>query len=150
MQLTKAGYDIFLPLQRPICDELVISDGNRLRRFLIKNVANTNQGPVLSITTHKQILNNSTSIDGIIASRPLNNDVWLVPIEAIVGVQVVRLMNRDDWLIKPVKRLDAPTRIDIHPDVAKSIKEHREIEEGTVKEAEKERGFFNRILSEGE
>ncbi len=152
--LIKSGYDLFLPLQRPIYDELVISDGNLLRRYLVKNVSTSQQGPIITTTIQKdsmRLITDGMSIDGIIASWPLNNEAWLVPIEAICDMQSIRLTNRDDWLIKPIRRLDAPTRIDIHPDVAKQIKERQANEIETVREVDKERKFFDSILSnEGE
>jgi len=152
--LIKSGYDIFLPLQRPLYDELVVSDGNLLRRYIVKGVSRTQQGPMISTTIQQntiRMITDGLSIDGIIASWPLNNEAWIVPMEAVCSMQSVRLSNRDDWLIKPIVRLDAPTRIDIQPEVAKQIKEQRATEEATVEEADRERDYFDSILKqEGE
>ncbi len=147
--LIKSGYDLFLPLQKLLGDELIISDGNRLQRCLIKKVSTTQQGPMLGTTIKQDAMNMMTvglSIDSIIASWPLNNEGWIVPVEAIDGMQSVRLAKRNDWLIEPIRRLDAPTRIDIHPEVAKQIKDMRSVERTTVEEADKERVYFNDIL----
>lgn len=150
--LIKSGYDIFIPLQKLIGDELIISDGNRLQRCLIKKVSTTQQGPLLGTTIQQdamKMLTAGLSIDCILASWPLNNEGWLIPVEAIDGMQTIRLTNRDDWLITPIRRLDAPTRIDIHPEVAKQIKDMRKLENTTVEEADKEREYFDSILNEG-
>lgn len=150
--LIKSGYDIFIPLQKLIGDELIISDGNRLQRCLIKKVSTTQQGPLLGTTIQQdamKMLTTGLSIDCILASWPLNNEGWLIPVEAIDGMQTIRLTNRDDWLITPIRRLDAPTRIDIHPEVAKQIKDMRKLENTTVEEADKEREYFDSILNEG-
>lgn len=150
LQLIKSGYDIFLPLQKLIGDELVISDGNLLRRCLIRKVSTTQQGPLIGTTIQQdtmRMITDGLSIDSIIASWPLNSEAWLVPVEAVSGMQSIRLSNRDDWLIVPIKRLDAPTRVDIHPDVAKQIKEQRRTEDDVVVEADRERKYYDDILS---
>ncbi len=147
--LIKSGYDIFLPLQKLIGDELIISDGNRLQRCLVKNVSTTQQGPMLGTTIQHDAMKMITaglSIDSIIASWPLNSEAWIIPVEAVDGMQSIRLTNRDDWLVVPIRRLDAPTRIDIHPEVARQIKDMRSVESNTVKEADKEREYFDDIL----
>lgn len=151
LQLIKSGYDVFLPLQKLIGDEIVISDGNLLHRCLIRKVSTTQQGPMIGTTIQQntmRMITDGLSIDNIIASWPLNSEAWLVPVEAVSGMQSIRLSNRDDWLIVPIKRLDAPTRIDIHPDVAKQIKEQRRTEEDTIEEADRERKYYDDILSD--
>lgn len=128
---------------------MVISDGNLLSRCLIKKVSATKQGPILSATITKdtmKLMVDGLSIDNIIASWPLNNEAWLIPVGAITGMQSVRLSNRDDWLIAPIRRLDAPTRIDIDPAIAKQIKEQGKAERTTIEEADNERDYFNDIL----
>ncbi len=147
--LIKSGYDLFLPLQKLLGDELIISDGNRLQRCLIKKVSTTQQGPMLGATIQRDTMKMITaglSIDGIIASWPLNSEAWIIPVEAVDGMQSIRLTNRNDWLIVPIRRLDIPTRIDIDPEVARQIKDMRKLEDSTVKEADKERAYFDGIL----
>lgn len=131
-------------------DEVVISDGNRLLRCLIKKVSTTQQGPLLGTTIQQnamKMITDGLSIDYIIASWPLNTEAWLIPVEAVSGMQSIRLTNRDDWFIAPIKRFDAPIRIDIHPDIARQIKERRTLEKDTAEEADKEREYFDSILS---
>ncbi len=149
LQLIKSGYDIFLPLQKLIGDELVISDGERLQRCVVKHVSATTQGPLLATTVKQQAMKmivDGLSIDSIIASWPLNSEAWLVPVEAFSGMQSIRLSNRDDWLITPIKRLDAPTRIDISPEVAKQIKDMRATEDATLTEAKADRQYYDSLL----
>ncbi len=147
--LIKSGYDIFIPLQKLIGDELIVSDGNRLQRCLIKRVSTTQQGPMLGTTIQHDTMKMITaglSIDCIIASWPLNSEAWMIPVEVVDGMQSIRLTKRNDWLITSIRRLDAPTRIDIHPEVARQIKDMRKVEDTTVKEADAEREYFDNIL----
>lgn len=148
-QLLKSGYDIFLPLQHLIGDELVISDGSILTRCLIKKVAATQQGPMLSTTIKRQnqkMIVDGLSIEYILASWLLNEQAWLIPVQAILGMQSVRLSNRPDWLVQPIKRFDAPTRIDLHPSIAKELKEQGKGEEKIRVEADVERKYFDSLL----
>lgn len=147
--LIKSNYDIFLPLQKPLGDELVISDGNCLQRCLIKKVSTTQQGPMLSAAiTHNtmKLIVDSLSIDMIVASWPLNTDAWLIPVSAIAGMQSVRLANRPDWLLSSVRRIDSTTRIDMDPAVAQQIKDQALTEKATRKDGDEERQYYDNIL----
>lgn len=152
VRLMACNYDIFVPIQRPLCDDLVISDGYQLRRLIIRNVVTSKNGPCvnLKLTREKRVvLLEQLNIDGVLASWPLNSDAWIIPIEACLTAQTVRLCNRSDWLVTPLSRTDEPPTIEMTKQVAKEIRTAAKFEATIVSEAEKENEYFDNLIKTG-
>jgi len=140
-RLLQSGYDIYIPLQRPLFDELVILDKGRFFRCIVKSATLCAQrGPTLNtkfIIEHSVTLLSDLNIDKIIAVLPCRQQVWMIPLASIGEKTTIRLQARSDWLIDRVTnvQLDASTR------------EQRVSERKMVSEAEKEHAFYKRVLA---
>ena len=142
-RLLQSGYDVYVPLQRPLFDELVILNKGQFFRCIIRCASLcADRGPTLStkfILEHSVTLLSDLSIDKIIAVLPCYQHVWMVPIDSIGEKTTIRLRSRSDWLLNIVDntQLDSSTR------------DQRIIEREMVKEAEKEQSFYKRVLTAG-
>ena len=143
-RLLQSGYDLYIPLQRPLFDELVILDKGQFFRCIVRQASLCAQrGPTLNtkfIIEHSVTLLSDLSIDKIIAVLVCRQQIWMIPIDAIGEKTTIRLQSRSDWLIDRVMNVqfDASTR------------DQRSSERNLVVEAEEERMFYERILAGGQ
>ncbi len=140
-RLLQSGYDLYIPLQRPLFDELVILDKGQFSRCIVKCATLCAQrGPTLNtkfIIEHNTTLLSDLSIDKIIAVLPCRQQVWMIPLSSIGEKTTIRLQSRSDWLI------DRVVNIQLDP----STRDQRISERRMVKEAEAEQAFYKRVLA---
>lgn len=147
--LLEANYDVFLPINRPQTDELIIFDGSYPKWCLIKRATMDKQrGPYVQLRNNRDYLLSSRNYDFILVIETSINDCWLVPITEIKLHQTVRLGNRDIWLVKPIKRTDTMLRLSEDKEEIKDQKAQMLAERVHSKDAEKERDFYMRIMNE--
>lgn len=140
-RLLQSGYDLYVPLQRPLFDELVILERGQFSRCIIKCASLcAERGPTLNtkfVLEHSVTLLSDLSIDKIIAVLPCRQQVWMIPIASIGEKTTIRLQSRSDWLI------DRVVNVQLDP----STKTQRTSERKMIKEAEEEQAFYKRVLA---
>ncbi len=140
-RLLQNGYDLYIPLQRPLFDELVILSEGQFSRCIIKCATLCpKRGPTLNtkfLLEHSVTLLSDLSVDKIIAVLPCYQQVWMIPIESICEKTTIRLQARSDWLI------DRVTNVQLDP----STRTQRLSEREMVKAAEEEKLFYKRVLA---
>ena len=140
-RLLQSGYDLYIPLQRPLFDELVILDKGQFFRCIVKcAMLCADRGPTLNtkfVIEHSVTLLSDLNIDKIIAVLPCRQQVWLIPLASIGEKTTIRLQARSDWLI------DRVTNAQLDP----STRDQRTRERKMVKEAEEEASFYKRVLA---
>lgn len=149
VRLLKSNYDIFLPAQRPFADEIVVSNGEWLRRFIIKKAIASISGPKINLSISKnnqRYLIDGLSVDGILACWPLNGDVWLLPIEEVSLMSTVQLSTRSSNLVKPIKRIDSLMSVDGHTELIKDSRAQQRMEASVAIDAAAEREFYDSLL----
>ncbi len=140
-RLLTSGYALYVPLQRPLFDEIIILEGGLFHRCIIKcAVLCKDRGPTLStkfVLEHHKLILSDLSIDRIIAVLPCRQQVWIIPMVSIGEITTIRLKARTDWLIGEVRseQLDPSTR------------KQRISERLLIKEVNEERAFYDNILN---
>jgi len=140
-RLLTNGYALYVPLQRPLFDEIIVLERGLFHRCIIKCATlSKDRGPTLStkfVLEYHHLILSDLNIDRIIAVLPSRHQVWMIPISSIGEITTLRLAARTDWLIGVVhnEQLDPSTR------------EQRKSERRIIKEANEERSFYEGILN---
>jgi len=149
-RLLECNYDIFLPAQQQYGHEIVVSNGDWLKRLLIRTATtDKNQGPAakLQITKNKQTyLIDGLAVDGVLCCWPLNGDVWLIPIDEAIGKETIRLAHRDDLLISPIQRFDGYLSKETQREIVSIMKAQYKFEQKSIDASATEQKFYADIL----
>jgi hypothetical protein len=85
--------------------------------------------------------------DGSVVCWPLSGDVWIVPIEEIIGKSTIRLPSRTDWLVQPIERADSALPTAVSTELVSRLKAERLIESDMGQEAKDESAFYDKLLN---
>ena len=138
-KLLSCNYDVFVPLQQlGRVDEIVVSNGNWVRRAVIRSTRPTDKGPIVEINLPEFSL-----VDYVIASFPLLDTCWLLKLSDMVAEhgavsRTVRLgMSHDDDVIRLIHRFDSATERFVSATASALM------EQTIIDEALKEQEFYN-------
>jgi len=152
-RLLQAGHDIFIPLQRPLWDEIVISYKGSLYRTLVRRVVfNDKGGPSffnrMTINNEKMALDD-LCVDMICAIYPERGDVWLIPVDDIIGKEHIRLKHKEEWRLEThtSQVLEEDSRL-IIDDSTSEIMQQQALERTLSADAKSELAFFSDIMKE--
>ncbi len=124
-QLLKYGYNIYIPLQRSMFDEIVLLERGSFLRCIVKEVViSKTRGPTLDskfLLYHKDTLLTDLAVDRIVAVLPDKHQVWLIPISSVGDLSTVRLQSRSDWLLGNIYNRDVSSVINNQNYVPRSV-----------------------------
>jgi hypothetical protein len=132
--LLKHNYSVYIGITEP--SELIIAgEDNIPHRIIIRNVSTTIKGPWLHSPKDTGLY------DFILAIWCLTEDCWLIPAQHCDALQGMSLVNKELW------KLHLQGSVSV-PNVGKTeLKEQMVLEMKALKEADKERLFYENLLN---